>query len=112
MTALSAAGDLLGAVCLHQPAITCSANATQCVAVEASSLALAPCICDACLNFPKVYESMVPMITALQQIANTSTPAAEQTDSFLTAICPISSVLECLDSNSACSSALASMDFR
>ena len=36
-------------------------------------------------------------------------PTAEQLDSELNAFCPMSSTLECLDSNSACSSALASM---
>ena len=35
-------------------------------------------------------------------------PTAEQLDSELNAFCPMSSTLECLDSNSACSSAVAS----
>mmetsp|Transcript_36902 Transcript_36902/g.58451 ORF Transcript_36902/g.58451 Transcript_36902/m.58451 type:complete len:272 (-) Transcript_36902:212-1027(-) len=106
---MSAAGDLLGAVCLHRTALTCAGSATQCVpVVETSSLDLAPCICDACSNFPKIYEGMGSLMSAIQGMAG-GTPTAEQIDSLLTALCPMSSVLECVDSNSACSSALQHM---
>ena len=47
-------------------------------------------------------------MSAIQGMAG-GTPTAEQIDSLLTALCPMSSVLECVDSNSACSSALQQM---
>lgn len=56
LAAMSAAGDLLGSVCLHRTAMTCAASSTECGnVVESSSLALVPCVCDACPQFPKIY---------------------------------------------------------
>ena len=71
-------------------------------------LALAPCVCDACPQFPKIYDGMGALMTDLSQMSG-GTPTAEQLDSLLTALCPMSSILQCVDSNSACSSAVASM---
>jgi len=109
LAALSAFGDLLGSGCLHRTAITCAASSTECgnVAFQSSFLALAPCVCDACPQFPKIYDGMGALMTDLSQMSG-GTPTAEQLDSLLTAFCPMSSILECLDSNSACSSAVAS----
>lgn len=110
MVAITAAGDIFGSICLHRTAMTCAVSSTECAnVVEGSNLDLAPCLCDACPNFPKIYEGMGPLMTALQLMASGGTPTAEQLDSLLEALCPMSSVLECLDSNSACSSALAAM---
>ena len=77
--------------------------------VPEGSLDLAPCVCDACPNFPKIYEGMGSVVTALATMGSGSTPSAEQLESLMTALCPMSSVLECLGANSACSSAIASM---
>jgi len=108
LAAMSAAGDFLGSVCLHRTAMTCAASSTECGnVVESSSLALVPCVCDACPQFPKIYDGMGALMTDLSQMS--ATPTAEQLDSLLTALCPMSSILQCVDSNSACSSAVASM---
>ena len=72
------------------------------------SLDLVPCVCDACPQFPKIYDGMGALMTDLSQMSG-ATPTAEQLDSLLTALCPMSSILQCVDSNSACSSAVASM---
>ena len=79
------------------------------VVLHGGTLDLAPCFCDACPTFPKIYEGMGPLMTAIQLMASGGTPSAEDMDSLLTALCPMSSVLDCLGSSSACSSALASM---
>ena len=52
---------------------------------------------------------MGPLVTALTTMGSGDTPTAEQLESFMNALCPMSSVLECLGANSVCSSALASM---
>jgi len=112
LTTLSFAGELMGAICFHRTAMTCAAGSTECVGVvgdTTQTLDLAPCFCDACPTFPKIYEGMGPLMTAIQLMASVGTPSAEDMDSLLTALCPMSSVLDCLGSSSACSSALASM---
>ena len=110
LTTLSFAGELMGAICFHRTSMTCAAGSTECVGVvgdTTQTLDLAPCFCDACPTFPKIYEGMGALVTALQQSPG-STPTAAEMDAVLTTMCPMSSVLECLDSNSAaCSSLLA-----
>jgi|Orb8nscriptome_3_FD_contig_91_1216979_length_742_multi_1_in_0_out_0_2 hypothetical protein len=77
------------------------------MAPDPRSWDLAPCFCDACPSFPKIKEGFDPLntLSGLQQFqSDVGTLPAEQLDRFLTNLCPVLSILECVDANSVCSS--------
>ena len=102
---LSATTDSFGVHCLHRSSITCATATADCDPLRLGNLtAVLQCVCDACPNFPRIYQGFGPL-SKLYGRALAGTLSAEEMDELLTHFCPMSSSLECLDARapSACS---------